>query len=336
MSVTKFIGLAAVFAAAAPSLSAQNCNGKPGWVLTCPGDAPIGANIDVTMTGPANELAFYMVSFGQGPLQSGYGEICLDFPLGGAEFIPLGPTGTVTFTDTIPCDVNIRCVTLYMQFLTCRPNKGVSNQCSLFIKDGICPSGDMISYTADRWGETSDGVSNLGWRRDHLFNAVFPNGVTIGDADGVDGDGVFALHFDGSADIEAFLPNAGPAALLSGDATNPTSSGAGRFAGQLVTAKMNVGFDDAGGLNDLKFRDDVRLGDLVFVNTVATPLIGRTVRDVIDIADQAISGALGSGPLFDIDADSIGDVSADDLADALTEANNSYLGTNKSGVVDLP
>src|SRR5262249_16397960 len=156
-----------------------------------------------------------------------------------------------------------------------------------------------------------------------------------GDLDGPDGDGEFALKFTTSAAVNAFLPAGGTAGLLDGDATDPTTSGAGVLAGQLVAAKLNLAFDDAGALDAFKSRPDLKLGDLVFVNCVNSHLIGWRVRDVVDYVDAIIRGPVGRGPL-ELDGDGVGDVSVSDLNDALDALNENFDdGTTNNGCIDI-
>ena len=56
-------GLAAL-AALAPSALGGTCDGKQGWHLDAPSTVAIGAAVDLGLTGPADEMAFLMVSLG--------------------------------------------------------------------------------------------------------------------------------------------------------------------------------------------------------------------------------------------------------------------------------
>jgi hypothetical protein len=329
---TALAALAAVAATAAPAPA--QCDGTPGWSLVAPDTVPIGGTVDVDLFGPASEVGFFMVSLGDGPINSSYGTICLDFPLALSFLFTFDENGEFGVSGEIPCDPALIDLTLYMQFITCKPNKGISNQEVLTITEGLC-DGDLCTFTQGGWGTDCSG-NNPGCRRDQFFDSVFPTGLVIGDADGVDGDGEFALHFTSSAAVNAFLSADGTPGALDGDQTDPTSSSAGIFAGQLVAATLNLAFDDAGALDDCKARDEVKLGDLVFAGGVDSDLIGMTVRDVIALANLAISGNLGSGP-FDLDGDTVGDVDFSDLSDALAVLNENFVdGTTNNGNLALP
>ena len=108
------------------------------------------------------------------------------------------------------------------------------------------------------------------------------------------------------------------------------------FAGQLVAARLNVGFDDAGVFDGGKCRPDLKLGDLVFVAGVDADLLGWSVRDLLDLCDAAISGSLGAGP-FDLDGNLTGDVTFGDLNNALDALNRNFEGcTNDLGYLGIP
>lgn len=311
-----------------PVAFAGDCDGDPGWVNGAPAEIAIGSSTSFCIQGPANEFALFMVSGAEGLVSSKYGDICLSFPLLAQMLVQLDENGSYCFDIEVDCDPSLVGVTLYSQFITCKPNRGISNQTSTTLVDGVC-GGDLCTFTQGGWGTDCSG-GNPGCRRDEHFDSVFPNGVTLGDADGIDGDGDYALHFSSSAAVAAFIPVGGKPAALTADAHDPTGSAAGVFAGQLLAAKLNLAFDDAGALDDCKGRIDLLLGDLVFVSGVDADLIGMSVRDLIDLADVAISGALGGA--IDLDGDGSDDVTLSDLSTALDVLNNNFDdGTSNDG-----
>ena len=310
----------------APSARAGDCNGDPGWILEMPATARIGADVDLCMTGPANEMGFFMVSLGQGPVESVYGTICLDFPLALSFLFDLGAEGHVCFTSTVPCEPELIDLTLYAQFITGKPNRGISNQASITLADGIC-AGDVVTWRQVDWDEEC-GEDNLGCTREDQFATVFPNGFLIGDHGGKENDFHSAL-FTSAAAITGFFPaNDGEAGILDQDSTDPTATSAHDFAGQLATAKLTVAFDDLGLFDSRKNRPDLKIGDMIFVADVNPDLFGLTVRDVIDICDLAISGQLGDDGNgdFDIDGDGDPDSTLSDLSNALKALNDSNQG----------
>jgi hypothetical protein len=144
-----------------------------------------------------------------------------------------------------------------------------------FVPPTICEK-PLVTYTQGGWGSKPRG-NNPGSLLCKYFSAVYPVGyVTIG-------TGAKILKFTSADAVIAFLPQGGTAGVLSGSATNPTSSGAGVLAGQLLAATLNLDFSNSG-------RTAPGLG----AKKVGTgPLAGKTVTEVVALADSVISG----GPL---------------------------------------
>src|SRR5215468_9169086 len=88
-------------AAAAPAPDGD-CNGDPGFVLDMPDHAGIGNPVRIAMQGPAHELALLMASLGQGPTETNYGTICLDFPLLTTFFFLFDANGKFVVETTLP------------------------------------------------------------------------------------------------------------------------------------------------------------------------------------------------------------------------------------------
>lgn len=150
----------------------------------------------------------------------------------------------------------------------------------------------MCTYTQGGWGTECKG-NNPGCIRDANFATDFPSGLSIG------GRKASAVWTTSKA-IESFLPAGGKPAALYGESTNPTSTSAGVLAGQQVAAKLNIGILDAPA-------------DYVFVGCVTRNLIGKSIGEVIALADAAMSaGTPPSGLSFA------------DLSDALATFNENY------------
>ncbi len=306
-----------------------------------PNVVSIGSVVDLHMTGPANHMGLLFLSLGTACIPYGNtGTVCTDLSSGALVFtypFTFDDQGHATFTAEVDCDPLLAGLLVYGQFITCggkRGAKSVSNLDSTCILDGIC-DGDFCTYTQGGWGAPCSG-NNPGCLRDQWFSSVFPSGAVIGDPDGIDGDAEYAALFTDAAAIEAFLPSGKKASVLTEDATDPTETDAGVFAGQLLAARLNVSFDDYGALDECKGRDDVKLGDLVFLANVDSDLLGWTVRDVIDLSDAAISGVFGTDPI-DLDGDNVGDVTIGDLSSALDVFNNNFDdGTQNNGNLGLP
>jgi hypothetical protein len=324
----------AAFAAAAfsPLGFAQVCPGDPTTVLqVAPTDVPIGTAFDVTVTAPVGNLVVLFVATQPGPTATPYGSLCVGLPAGTFAFVQ--PLPTITFPHPIECRPEYVGLTGYLQFLAADPFLGeastkISNSVQVNLIGGACgtseiEAGDFVSFTMGGWGTKCSG-NNPGCLRDAWFPTAFPQGLLIGDADGLDGDDSFAALFTNSKAIADYLPAGKTPGALNKDLTNPKSTSAGVLGGQLVAAKLNVGFDAAGAFDAIKDLDGAKLGDLVFVANVHAKLLGLTVSEVILLADNAISG-VAAMPL-DVDGDAIGDVSFSDLANALDRVNNEFVG----------
>lgn len=330
-SVRGYAAAALALACLGPRASAGDCDGDPSLHLSIDATTPIGGHGQICLEAPPGSLAFLMVSTEQGHVDTSYGPICVGFPLL-YKFLVKIPTGKTCLDYDIPCDRQLVGLVLYEQFIVCDPIKSGSNLTSLEIVDGIC-DGDFCTYTQGGWGTSCSG-GNPGCRRDAHFDEVFPGGLLLGDQDGSDGDGEFSLLLQSSAAVEAFLPAGGKPSALDADLVDPLSSSAGSFAGQLAAAKLNVGFDDAGFLD--KGYAGVALGDLIFVSGVDSDLVGKTVRDVIALADLAISGHYADGKI-DLDLDGNVDLTISDLSTALDVLNNNFDNcTQNLGHLGLP
>lgn len=174
-------------------------------------------------------------------------------------------------------------------------------------------SPDLTTYTQGGWGTACRG-NNPGCLRDTHFDQVFPSGLILGDPDGVDEDGDFALHLTNSKTVESFLPHGSTPGVFEEDAIDPSSSPAGVLAGQLTAATLNLGFNDAGVLG----AETGTYGALIYVANVPDALFGLTVREVIALANLAISGNPAGLPES---------LSLSDLVEALTDFNEGTVET---------
>lgn len=106
------------------------------------------------------------------------------------------------------------------------------------------------------------------------FPTTFPHGVSIG--------GHFLLTFDSAQAIQHFLPQGGTPSILNASATDPTSSSAGVFAGQILALQLSVALHPS-------------LGGLILVNT-GTSLDGLHVADILIAANQVLGGDMTALP----------------------------------------
>lgn len=323
-----FAAAPATLAAPAARPDQGDCDGDNGWRLELPECSAVGSTVTVCMQGPANAIGGFYASLGDGPTRTNCGILCLDFPPIVAVQFQFDGEGNYCLEDELPEDLELIGTVIYAQFLTCKP-AGVSNQASLEIIEDLAP-GDFVTFKQDALGVNCEGLGGPACRVEEWFDLLFPNGVILGDQDGVDGDGEFAIVFTSPSAIAKFLPDDGPVAELASDLVDPVETPAGEFAAELLAAKLNWALDQAGAYDDLKLRTPKKLGDLELKRGVNRDLIGYTVAEMIAICDLALSGALGEGDL-DINGDGELDAYLTDLSDALKEINKNF----DSGGVNL-
>jgi VCBS repeat-containing protein len=208
--------------------------------------SPDGGNIWSVVTGPT--AAMGTVSFA---------------PTGTFTFTPTtGFTGTATFTYKV-CDIDGDC----------------ANATVTIVIAAVCEAGPFTTYTQGGWGATPAG-NNPAKLLQNNFAVVYPAGfVQIGTA-------TRFLKFTTSTAIKNFLPAGGTPSTISASATNPTSSSAGVFAGQVLALQLNVDFSEA-GIKKRNLKNQV---------VASGKLAGSTVGQVLALANSVIGGgALPSG-----------------------------------------
>jgi hypothetical protein len=151
----------------------------------------------------------------------------------------------------------------------------IHTSCSQPIYIGMTVSSDGFTYTITQLTTIPATNSNPGTIRDLYFAEVFPSGLQVG--------GTFKLTLTTAKAVEKFLPQGGNPKALDKNYTDPTSTKAGVFAGQVVALKLNVAFSDAGKIGS----GSIKLGELI-VN--AGPLSGKTVYEVLNLANIALGG----------------------------------------------
>jgi hypothetical protein len=177
-------------------------------------------------------------------------------------------------------------------------SKGISvtSNCTITIAGGIV-AGQFTTYTQGGWGAPAKG-NNPAALLTAKFTTVYPGGsVAIG--------GTYKLTFTSALSIINFLPQGGTPGKLAASATNPTTSAAGVFAGQVLALQLSVDFSTKGmtpaGLGGLK--------------VVSGPLAGQTVTQVLALANSVLAGgALPSG------------MSISDLNNVVDAINNNFDG----------
>jgi hypothetical protein len=162
----------------------------------------------------------------------------------------------------------------------------------------------FATFTQGGWGSKPAGNNPGRLLLDH-FTSVYPSGVTIG--------GTKTARFTSAKAIEKFLPAGGTAKPLKKNHTNPASTEAGVFAGQVLALRLNVDFSDAG----------VTAPGLAAM-TVASgqALAGYTVAQVLALANQVLGGNASVLPPG---------VSVSTLNDVVDRINNNFNGGANGG-----
>ncbi|MBU2447491.1 MAG: CIA30 family protein [Bacteroidetes bacterium] len=140
-----------------------------------------------------------------------------------------------------------------------------------------CDLKNFVTYTQGGWGSPDNSVP--GNIRKTYFSQVFPSGLVVG--------GTKTLKLTSASKVRDFLPQGGIAAALDKNYTDPSTTSAGVFAGQVVALKLNVAFSDAGVLGV----NGVKLGELVVTQGT---LAGKTVYEVLNIANVLLGGGTSS------------------------------------------
>jgi hypothetical protein len=342
MSRTPLLSVGGV-ALAALLCSAESSAQQPPSI-SIPPTTQAGAPFEICLQAPGNSLLFLLVSDSPGSTPTKYGTVCLGYPFLAVVPFPMPASGELCFPCDLPCLVMLYDLTLHMQAASLGPAEGqfgMSECTSMTILQGSAcggtgtTPGDFATWTMGGWGATCSGNNIACTLAEHFDDVFAPPGLVLGDQDGVDGDEHTAIVLSSAAAVAAFLPEGETPSTIGSDMVDPTDCTSGVISGQLTAAKLNVAFDDAGLLDAYKAQTDVHLGDLVIADDVHPALLGMAVRDVIAIADRAISGELPEP--VDVDGDTVGDVSLADLSHALDHVNNDFLeGSEDNGWLALP
>jgi len=143
-----------------------------------------------------------------------------------------------------------------------------------YVDEEICV---YTTYSKGGWGSPSN--STPGQYRDNNFDAAFPNGLTIGCANG-------SFTFTSAQAIEDWLPSGGGSAVLpAGNIVNPSADVfSNNFADQLIAAILNTGFD---AYDEDLGASGANLGNLTYASGT---FAGMTINSVIAIANDVIGG----------------------------------------------
>jgi hypothetical protein len=149
------------------------------------------------------------------------------------------------------------------------------------------------SYTQGGFGAENPAAHPASLLRNY-FGTVYTNGQM---EVGIPGNTGFSIKFTSSDAIRIFLPNGTIPSCLTSDLIDPVVTPAGVFAAQVTALQLNVDFGDRGPA--VGFGGP--MGNLL-LDDPASPLHGRSVRQILGAANTA----LGGGPLPGL---TIGDLS---------------------------
>jgi hypothetical protein len=143
-------------------------------------------------------------------------------------------------------------------------------------------NGAVITYDEGSWSANSTATTLL----DNDFALVYASTggiVTVG----LPTSG-FTMGFDGSFAIRTYLPAPGPPAPLTSNITDPTTSPAGMFGGDVLALQLNVDFSNAGFLVGTS---GIPFGNLVLQNFTSQPALnGLTVSQFLGDANSCLGG----------------------------------------------
>jgi hypothetical protein len=156
--------------------------------------------------------------------------------------------------------------------------------------------GDMLTYTQVEWGAVPNGSNAASILANNYDTLYAPFGLfEIGHHTGP----YHSVVFGSSVTLLAYLPTAGPAAVLDADLLDPMSTASGVFGGDMAALKLNIDYSDAGAIHGTA---SVRIGDLRLCALTATPdYNGLTVRQALVALDDALSGAPVADAIADLD-----------------------------------
>ena len=166
---------------------------------------------------------------------------------------------------------------------TTDPNRNVSAVCgaswsgTLSTGTDCAANGAFTTYTQGGWGAVPNG-SNPASLLAAKFSTVYPGGVSVG--------GTKVVTFTSASAIQAFLPQGGTASVLTASATNPTSTAAKVFGGQVLALRLGVDFSKAG----------ITRAGLADLHLASGRLAGYTVAQVLSLANTVLGGNIGALP----------------------------------------
>jgi hypothetical protein len=168
--------------------------------------------------------------------------------------------------------------------------------------DGGISPGDFRTQTPGGWGTEPQG-DNPGALLEANFGTVFPTGLRIGSG--------YQVLLTRPEAVRNLLPTGGTPGMLTQNATDPTSTSAGVFMGQVTALTINAAFSAAGVMPQ---KDSRPVGDLIVAQG---PFAGESVADLLRLAHRVIGGDPSGLRPFG--------ASLSDLNDALASINENFV-----------
>lgn len=166
-------------------------------------------------------------------------------------------------------------------------------------------NGEFYSWDPNAWGaDPGDGLPASLLVAASFFS-VEPHGFEVGYA----APGGFVIDFSSGDALLTFLPPVGAAQALNASLTDPTSTVAGVFAGEVVALRLNIDYSDAGIVTSSIFGGTVAhppgiaFGDLIYTGFTGSlaGINSLTVRQVAAIANVLLGGGIEPFSIADIE-----------------------------------
>ncbi|HUR35105.1 MAG TPA: Ig-like domain-containing protein, partial [Vicinamibacterales bacterium] len=232
----------------------------------------VTSNLEPSAVGQSVKFTAVVAPAGSGALPTGTVQFKIDgSPIGG--LVTLTASGTAVSIATASWAAGNHTVTAAYSG---NPNYTTATGATI---QHVLAARPFTTYTQGGWGAAPNG-NNPGVLLKNNFSSVYSSGVEVGRIS--PDPGKYSVKFATAANVEDFLPAGGKASMLVEDKTNPLSTAAGVFAGQVLTLQLSVDFSNKGvtqpGLRLLKI-------------AAGKPLAGKTVQEVLDLANKVIGGS---------------------------------------------
>jgi hypothetical protein len=150
-------------------------------------------------------------------------------------------------------------------------------------------AGEMLSYTQADWTLDAPAATLLGVQFENVYAS---NGFSLDVGHG------FEMSFDSATAVMAYIPTPGSPGPLDSDVLDPTTTSSGIFGGDVTALALDVDFGDANLLTDTT---GVAFGDLSVCSTGVAGLDGKSVRQLLSIAEDLLGGTASPFQISDVD-----------------------------------